>query len=442
MEIYTTTPLSKFCYKCDPRLQNIKYIKKSVEQNNPIMETKTHTYIFKNDHIQDKLEAKISSLKYSFDKNISEDLQIRNDDAVKTIQSSENFENASLALINHKIQIVKDQNKYGSNKKIAITNFPFAKLKNPTRNNLCFLNSAIQFILSIQPIADLLIQQHVMNNLKEMSLSQDYLTAYFNEILFLQEFESLAVSMLQNPKKSFIADTLARKFQNLGICDYNVGEQWDSSEIVGTFLTFYEKFANAMQLFTLKSNILKILGSIKTKVKDIRKCTRCGEESVREESHFLYYITLEKKVQTIFDTNDSSSPEFKCQNCNAEVGNLEGSLITGAKLISKISSISSYMLVHFGRIMENRIDKNLQKITIPKINNFTVTTDNDTVDNVTLNLEAWIEHHGSSIYSGHYTHIRRYKSGFITMDDDSFTVNSNSHVSNSSLCFLALLKRE
>ena len=149
-----------------------------------------------------------------------------------------------------------------------------------------------------------------------------------------------------------------------------------------------------------------------------------------------------KKVETIFDADFDSSQEFKCQNCNTDVENLEGSLITGAKLISKISSISSYMIVQLGRIMLNRIDKNLQKITIPKINNFTVTTDNDTVDNGTLNLEAWIEHHGSSIYSGHYTHIRRYKSGFITMDDDSFTVNNNSHVSNSSLCFLALLKRE
>ena len=368
-------------------------------------------------------------------------MQNRNDDIVKINKSSENFENASLTIINHKDRIVKDQNKYCNNNRIAITNFPFAKLKNPPRNNLCFLNSAIQFILSIQPIADLLIQQHVKKNLIEMSLSQDYLTAYNHEILFLHEFESLAVSMLQNPTKTFLADTLAYKFQNLGICNYNVGEQWDSSEIIDSFFTFYEKFVNALQLFTLKSNILKTLGSIKTNVQHIRKCNRCGEESLQVEAHFLYYVTLEKNVETIFDTLYDSSPEFKCQNCNTEVGNLEGTLITGAKLISKISSISSYMLVQFGRIMLNGFDKNLQKITIPKTNNITVTTDINSVDNITLNLESWIDHNGPSIYSGHYTHIRRYKSGFLTMSDDSFTVNDNTHVSNSSLCYLALLKR-
>ena len=197
-----------------------------------------------------------------------------------------------------------------------------------------------------------------------------------------------------------------------------------------------------MQLFTSKSNVLKTLDSIKTKVQHIRKCNRCGEESVQEESHFFYNVTLEKKVETIFDADFDSSPEFKCQNCNTEVENIEGSLITGAKLISKISSISTYMIVQLGRIMLNRIDKNLQKITIPKTNNITVTTDINSVDNITLNLESWIEHHGSSIYSGHYTHIRRYKSSFLTMDDDSFTVNDNTQVSNSSLCYLALLKRE
>ena len=62
---YTTTPLSKFCYKCDPRLQNIKYIKKSDEKCHTITTTKTHQNSLKIiDHIQDKLKPKISSLTY------------------------------------------------------------------------------------------------------------------------------------------------------------------------------------------------------------------------------------------------------------------------------------------------------------------------------------------------------------------------------------------
>ena len=52
---YTTTPLSKFCYKCDSRLQNIIYIKKLDEKCPPIMTTKKHQNISKIDHILNKL---------------------------------------------------------------------------------------------------------------------------------------------------------------------------------------------------------------------------------------------------------------------------------------------------------------------------------------------------------------------------------------------------
>ena len=84
-----------------------------------------------------------------------------------------------------------------------MTNSPFAKLKNPGLN-LCFLNSAIQFILSIQPIVDLLTQEHVKNNRTERCLSQEYLTKYYSEISFLHEFEELDVSMLKMNQKPFL----------------------------------------------------------------------------------------------------------------------------------------------------------------------------------------------------------------------------------------------
>ena len=127
----------------------------------------------------------------------------------------------------------------------------------------------------------------------------------------------------------------------------------------------------------------------------IRKCNRCGDESVQEATHLFHSVTLEKKVGNIFDADYDFSSEFKCEKCNSEVRNLDGSLITGAKLISKISSISSYMIVKFGRIMMNGIDKNLQKNTI-KTNKITVTTNINSVDKITLNLESRIEHIGLS----------------------------------------------
>ena len=435
---YTSTPLSKFCYKCDPRLQKTKYVKKSDEKCYPIMTTEKQQNILNLDHIHEKLEPKKSSQKhFCRNKHFSEGVHIRNDETVKINRNFENLENALLKITKPKKRVKKCLT---NNNKITMSNFPFAKLNNPGLN-LCFLNSAIQLILSIQPIADLLMQQHVTNNQTERCLSQEYLTNYYFEIPFLYEFEALAVSMLKNPSKTFLADTLAYNFQNLGICDYIFGEQWDSSEIIDTFFTFYEKFINALQPCTFKSDVLKTLNSIKTKVQQIRKCNRCGDESVQEEPQLFHSVPLEKKVKNIFDAHYGFSPEFKCEKCNSDVRNLDGSLITGAKLISKISSISSYMIVKFGRIMLNNIDKNFQKITIPKTNVITIITNSNSVVKTTLNLESWIEHNGSSIYSGHYTHFRRYKSGFLTMSDDLFTLSEKTQVSNSSLCYLALLKK-
>ena len=237
---------------------------------------------------------KIKCHKKLFNKSISEDMHNRNDNTVKVNKNFGNIDNKIVKIKKSKKRMRKCHTNFLNNNKISRTNFPFAKLKNPGLN-LCFLNSAIQLILSIQPIADLLMQQHVKNNFTEMCLSQEYLREYYSEILFLYEFETLAVSMLKNLTKTFLADTLAYSFQNLGICDYIFGEQWDCSEIIDSFFTFYEKFINALQPSTFKLNILKTLCSIKTKVQHIRKCNRCGDESVLEETNLFYYANLEKK---------------------------------------------------------------------------------------------------------------------------------------------------
>ena len=81
------------------------------------------------------------------------------------------------------------------------------------------------------------------------------------------------------------------------------------------------------------------------------------------------------------------------------------------------------MLIKLGRIQDNRAVKNLQRITIPKISYISEITDINPDSKNTLNLESWIDHNGSTIYSGHYTHFRRYKSGFLTMSDDLFTLS-------------------
>ena len=76
----------------------------------------------------------------------------------------------------------------------------YTKLENP-KLNLCFIYSAIQFILSIEPLADL--------------ISCSYIRNYDFDQNFLREFENLALLMLKNPSKTFSAVKLAKEFEIL-----------------------------------------------------------------------------------------------------------------------------------------------------------------------------------------------------------------------------------
>ena len=65
-----------------------------------------------------------------------------NDDKVKINKNFVNLDNTVVKIKMTKKRMIKCHTKYSNSKKIAITNFPFAKLKNPGLN-ICFLNSAI-----------------------------------------------------------------------------------------------------------------------------------------------------------------------------------------------------------------------------------------------------------------------------------------------------------
>ena len=92
--------------------------------------------------------------------------------------------------------------------------------------------------------------------------------------------------------------------------------------------------------------------------------------------------------------------------------------------------MGKYLLIQFGRVVYNA-DKLTYKVTLPEINNF--------LDKY-LKLEAWIEHTGKRINSGHYVTIRRKGETFIRMSDDHFTINKNNSIQKSKLCYIALLK--
>ena len=64
----------------------------------------------------------------------------------------------------------------------SVDEWDYAKLENPGLN-ICFLNSAVQFILTIKPLADL--------------LNFEYVKKYCSSNTFLNEFEQL--ELIENP---------------------------------------------------------------------------------------------------------------------------------------------------------------------------------------------------------------------------------------------------
>ena len=144
----------------------------------------------------------------------------------------------------------------------------YAKLDNPGLN-LCFINSAIQFILSIDPLADLISCSYIQN----YALNQN----------FLKEFENLAMLMLKNPSETFFAFKLAKEFEIVE-AGYTFGMQWDCSFVIDLFFTQYEKFLEKLKADTYKRIAQEKLTPIKSTVVFSTRCKVCSNITVKEEN--------------------------------------------------------------------------------------------------------------------------------------------------------------
>ena len=316
----------------------------------------------------------------------------------------------------------------------------YAKLENPGIN-FCFLNSAVQFILSIKPLADLLNFEYVKNYCSSNTFLNEYeqleLIENPNQIFpltlikknFLFEFESLALNMIRNPKRTFSASRLARAFEELEK-NYIYGNQWDCSSVVDLFLTFYDYFI-CMEIFEGKNNAKVIMDSLKIIKSVRRKCKRCKISTEREIINFFLFVPLDRNVDNIFLPFHEDLKDYKCEICNDLGGNQHQRVITGATQITEIKSFSKYVLVKFGRVKPN-YQKITYNVTLQKTNN---------VLGSSLSLESWVEHIGNTIHSGHYVCIRRMKQGFIKISDDNISNHSQNNIENSKLCYIALLRR-
>ena len=413
---FTVSRLSTFCFKCDPRLIS-KYTQKNILQKQKKAKVpETHKSMMELKYCPSIIPDKGI---YQMDQIIKK-LPISNKNYFTTHQNYEKPYNISGPIL-------------------SVKKWNYAKLENPGLN-FCFMNSAIQFVLAIEQLSHLLLNEYCKKYCKTESFLSEYerLQIINNQNksklqekeaikFFIIEFETLVTNMLKNPNKTFSASKVTKRFEKIEP-GFIYGNQWDCSSVLGIFFSQYEKFINNEQ-FDGQNRAREVLDSLKVTVKLSTQCNKCKNIEIREEKEIFHYIPLENDVENIFKPFYSTF-EFCCEICNALAGNPQPRLQTGALQKSQVKDIGQYLLTKFGRVNFND-EKITHKVTIPLSSNFLAKN---------LRLEAWVEHIGPRINSGHYFMIRRDGELHIKMSDDIFTIYNKNSIRESTLCYIALLK--
>ena len=399
---FTISILSKFCFKCDPRLSLVSKKKTELSKNNA-------------------------------NRNLSEMVEFTKlKNKIKILEETDNYHNVDINKKNKKKKIMKNQPEIKNN---------YAKLENPGIN-ICFLNAAVQFILSIKSLSVLICFEYVrkyckistfLSEIEQIEMLENpnkpITPITFAKRDFLYEFETLAINMIKNPKHTFSTVKLAKTYSVLEP-GYIYRRQWDCLSVVNSFFTLFEDFIYK-ENFDGKSNAQEIIDSLKVTTSVSTKCNRCNTIKKLQNVDLFFFVPLEKNIDNIFLPYSCAIHDFRCEMCNALSGNPDPPLVTGATQKTEIISFSKNMLIKFGRVKFNH-DKVLYNVTLPEINS---------VLGHNLILDAWVEHIGQTINCGHYVLIRRLGDGFVKMSDDTFTSNNNNCITNSNLCYIALLRR-
>ena len=311
---------------------------------------------------------------------------------------------------------------------VSIQNLNYTKLENPGLN-LCFMNSAIQLIISIKPLSDLLCYGYCKTYCKnDTFLSENEKIEILNDPnkaippekvamkFFLIEFETLAINMSKNPNRTHSSSKLAKRFEDIEP-EFTYGDQWDCVEVMDIFFTQYQKFIHN-ENFDGKNRAQEVMDSLKVTMRISTQCNKCNNLDIREENESFLFVPLENDVENIFKPYYSNYDEFYCEICNGLAGNPHPRLNTGAVQKAQVKNIGQYLFIQFGRVVYNA-DKVTYKVTLPEINNYL---------DKNLKLEAWIEHTGKRINSGHYVTIRRKGETFIRMSDDHLTINKKNSI--------------
>jgi ubiquitin C-terminal hydrolase len=225
--------------------------------------------------------------------------------------------------------------------------------------NTCYMNSALQFLSSIDNI------EKFMKNKPENELQKEY-----TKFLFIKFLSS---EKIYNPIK--IKLIMSKK--NI---EFQGQEQNDSHE-------FLIKFIDLINSKIINHNI-------EGKLKNTIICNYCNKKYIKHDIFNIFSIPINNNLNNSLNIilNDNIN-DWKCNNCKNK----------GCQILTTISKYPKYFILHLKRFKNNK-----------KIN----TEFNIFFKWKTYKLISIINHYGG-INSGHYTCCSKYNNKWIEYNDSS-----------------------
>ena len=283
------------------------------------------------------------------------------------------------------------------------------------QNNLCFMNTAFNILLSIPPLRDLYTTLAHTKACKQNCIAC--------------AFESLAKSRIEKPTETLSLVPIARKYA--AICPtYTFGEHHDASEVINTILTILDDTDEAQY-----TNVFDT--KIRVRITEEIKCTVCKECTSNPDIYALVYDAQTPK--NIFEAKPETIPDYNCPICNVSAGNYEfqdAGIVPGvvaiksqAKKTLKVSTLNAYSIIQLKR-GDNNGEKTHHKMTFPNPLPYL---------NKKCETFAWTQHRGRKWKSGHWTAFINENNGFVEYDDNKkIPTQYTGIVNNGKSCFLVL----
>lgn len=327
---------------------------------------------------------------------------------LQTVKEEEKEENEENEFTKEKLkQAAKGCQSIGSAFKLNKTKSYYEKPSLPgglaNRGNFCYLNAVLQVLLRQNKVQEFLLNaqkvehktKNVVENLENKENKQDNLQKEQSLSEFLQ-----SIIKYFNEEKETERCFDATKIVNF-ICKLGIGKHFKSIEQQDSF-EFLQYFLDVLEKEYGVEDINKLFGY---KYCTTRTCNSCNAEtkSTMETTNLSVPITKVTTVPGLLkQTLTAEEIELKCEKCCN---------LTKANSETEFKTLPTILLLHLNRFLqtETGIKKNETEVEIVKEFEF---------NECKYSLCGFVQHFGTSVYSGHYTSFVKTKDKVLSASDE------------------------